>query len=245
METFSPVLAQRLKELRQSKELSLADLSNTLHQKYNISISKDSLANYEVATESNHSRKLKNQGMSVKNLRCLADFYQVSTDYLLGIVSEPSRDGDMQATCEFTGLSNNSVKTIRELDEYPLEVLNCLLEEPFIYSFFLSFYALARDKSVMENYRKAMSLIAKSSLNIHDFTEKFATEFPYSERYEVGEYRLVKEFKHLLDSIVNKLIERKDFQEYGAAIFENEFCANEDDIRLLKNLIGNCESQPR
>ncbi len=91
--------------------MSHAKLSVTLKEKYGIDISSDSLMNYEVATES-HSKALKNLGMSVKYLRCLADFYGVSTDYLLGLVDTPSPDQNVQAMCQYTGLSHSSVKTL-------------------------------------------------------------------------------------------------------------------------------------
>ncbi len=60
--------------------------------------------NYEVA-EVTHSKAYKNLGMRVEYLRCFADFYGVSTDYLLGIAEDPVPDQNIQAVCRYTGLS--------------------------------------------------------------------------------------------------------------------------------------------
>lgn len=102
---YSFIMAKRLQVLRKGKDnMSHAKLSATLKEKYGIDISSDSLMNYEVATES-HTKAFKNLGMSVKYLRCLADFFGVSTDYLLGLVDNPSPDQSIVAVCQYTGLS--------------------------------------------------------------------------------------------------------------------------------------------
>ena len=80
---WSFVMAERLKQLREAKGLSHERLSSALSAQYGISISSDSLMNYEVTGEF-HSKKYKNLGMRVEYLRYFSDFYNVSTDYLLG-----------------------------------------------------------------------------------------------------------------------------------------------------------------
>lgn len=119
MEDLSPVLAKRLKELRESRGLTLAGLSKALTEKYGIQISKESLTNYEVV-DSFHSKARKNEGMSVKYLRCLADFYGVSTDYLLGLTDPDNSTADkkLRMISEYTGLSNKAISRLHELSEY-------------------------------------------------------------------------------------------------------------------------------
>ena len=84
------IMAKRLKQLREEKGLSHEKLSKSLSDQYGVKISSDSLINYEV-TDLNHSKACKNQGMRVEYLRCLADFYGVSTDYILGQINDPCR----------------------------------------------------------------------------------------------------------------------------------------------------------
>lgn len=104
------VMALRLKELRTKKGLSHEVLRKALIDKYEIDISVDSLKNYEVA-KIPHAKAYKNEGMRVAYLRCLADFYAVSTDYLLGRTDEPS---PKPAAVDDLGLSPGVVDWLRK-----------------------------------------------------------------------------------------------------------------------------------
>lgn len=92
------VTAERLKELRKSRGLSHQKLSNELRARYDIKISKDILIAYE--SPECHARAGANNGMSARYLRCLADFYGVAADYLLGLddvsSTECSADDDIE-----------------------------------------------------------------------------------------------------------------------------------------------------
>lgn len=109
------VMAERLKQLRESKGLSHEKLSKALLDQYGVKISSDSLINYEVA-DSCHTKAYKNQGMRVEYLRCLADFYDVSTDYLLGITNTKSNDASVQKMVSLTGLSEQSIEYLAEMN---------------------------------------------------------------------------------------------------------------------------------
>ena len=76
------LVAKRLKELRTERGLSHQALIEALSDKYGedgFSISKDSLINYEKTSGKIHCVR-----MSAETLWYLADFYGVSTDWLLG-----------------------------------------------------------------------------------------------------------------------------------------------------------------
>ena len=105
------VMAERLKQLREGKGLSHEKLSKALFEQYGVKISSDSLINYEVA-DANHTKALKNQGMRVEYLRCLADFYGVSANYLLGLTGIKSPNCDIQAAVQYTGLSEESIRLL-------------------------------------------------------------------------------------------------------------------------------------
>ena len=77
------VMAKRLKELREGKRLSHVNLAKALKDQYGIEISRDSLMAYEVS-DPNNTKAYRNEGMKVEYLRCLAEYYGVSVDYLLG-----------------------------------------------------------------------------------------------------------------------------------------------------------------
>ena len=98
------IMAARLKQLRESKHLSHERLSQAVTEKYEeygVSISRDSLINYEKANG-------KNLGMRAECLRCLADFYGVSTDYLLGISDVATPNATVQAVTSCTGITEGN-----------------------------------------------------------------------------------------------------------------------------------------
>lgn len=105
------IMAERLKQLREERGLSHDKLSKALFDKYGVKISSDSLINYEVAF-AEHTKAYKNQGMRVEYLRCLSDFYGVSSDYILGETKIRSMNPDISAAVKMTGLSEDTIKTL-------------------------------------------------------------------------------------------------------------------------------------
>ena len=94
--------------------MSHVRLSAELYEKYGVKISRDSLMSYEIS-DPYHSKAGKNQGMRVEYLRCLADFYGVSADYILGTSSTRSAVPDMQQAVQYSLLSEKAISTIRGL----------------------------------------------------------------------------------------------------------------------------------
>lgn len=129
------IMAERLKKLRESKGLSHERLSTAIREQYGVNISRDSLINYEVST-ADHTKAYKNQGMSVKNLQCLACFYNVSTEYLLGYTKDPQR---ISSVADEMGISSKAIEMLRNSQALPfgdryIPGLNLLLENPSFYS---------------------------------------------------------------------------------------------------------------
>lgn len=85
--------------------------------------------NYEVSREE-HSKKYKNLGMRVEYLYCLADFYGVSTDYLLGLTKNPVPDQSIQAVCQYTGLSPSTAEVLHAYSSsgFTTRLIDAILE---------------------------------------------------------------------------------------------------------------------
>lgn len=103
----SKIIAERLKRLRKSRNLSHAKLAIA------VGICKDSLIQYECVEEW-HNNCNKNLSMTVNSLMLLAKFYGVSTDYILGLSDDPER---IPGACDMLGLSAESVSFLRLLKE--------------------------------------------------------------------------------------------------------------------------------
>lgn len=109
-------MARRLKELRNSKKLSHDKLRDELQNKFGIKISRASLLNYEIDNEF-HSKAgdFSNLKMNAEFLNCLADFYGVSTDYLLCRTNVQTSDANMRTVSEYTGLPVETLNTILKI----------------------------------------------------------------------------------------------------------------------------------
>lgn len=113
------VLGARLKALREEQGLSHVDLAKQLNEKYGISVSRDSLMAYEISDESRaKADKLPNMGMRVEYLYCLAGFYGVSIDYLLGKTEVKAADCNMQYMSDYTGLSEEALEILHKEVSY-------------------------------------------------------------------------------------------------------------------------------
>lgn len=107
---FTEVLADRLRYLREEKGLSWDRLAETLKDQYGIQIHRDTLKFYEA--KGNHSKAGNNRAMKAEYLYCLADYYGVSVDYLLGRTDTRSPDADIQAIMQKTALSEATVQEL-------------------------------------------------------------------------------------------------------------------------------------
>ena len=107
-------LAIRLKRCRNAKKLSHEKLAKELKEKHDLDISAQALKNYEVSTIY-HARATTGFGMNILFLWTFAKYFEVTTDYLLGLSEFPEVNEDMQAATKKTGLKPKTINKIREL----------------------------------------------------------------------------------------------------------------------------------
>lgn len=109
MNTRTDIIAERLRLLRNSRGLSTAKLAVALEERYPGTITEQTIKNYEARSSS--SKHGKNLGMSVDKLIVFSEFYNVSTDFILGLDDDYSRKP--VATKEL-GLSPATVKILSD-----------------------------------------------------------------------------------------------------------------------------------
>lgn len=151
---YGDITAQRLRELREQRGLSHAALATEFEEKYKdlkyidssgqikgIKLSESALKNFEVGDKP-HTKRLAGDGMGIRYLRCLADFYGVSADYILGMDVPPTPNMEERAVCEYTGLSEPAINFLRYLNKLstsdywsgfiytPILFINHLLDAP-------------------------------------------------------------------------------------------------------------------
>lgn len=149
------VFGERLKELR--GKMSIEDLISKLNKTYETSISKSMISRYENGQAD----------PKMDNVRVLADFFKVSSDFLLGITDETTKtfspelnskdERDIQKELQrmIDGLAGNNAyaafdgETVDDLNEEDKELLKSSLETSLRLA-----KRLAKQKYTPKKYRK-------------------------------------------------------------------------------------------
>ncbi len=108
--------AQRLKTLRKERGITQQQLAD------GVGLSKGGLSYYENAGRT----------PDISILERFADYFGVTTDYLLGRTNAQTQKAKLQAVCNHTGLSDKSVNLLSDLKEnspVQLRTVNFLLEQ--------------------------------------------------------------------------------------------------------------------
>lgn len=126
----SNTLNERLRECRKKKGVKQSEVADRL------SVQRQIISYYESGT-----RK-----PNLEDLIMLADFYNVSLDYLVGRTDTPTTDRDLRAVCDYTGLSEKAIQWLHtcSLDDMDFHKNELNFVSLFItkYSTRLSDYAL-------------------------------------------------------------------------------------------------------
>ncbi|MBQ5319754.1 MAG: hypothetical protein J6K17_11730 [Oscillospiraceae bacterium] len=125
-------LGEKLKDLRTGKSLTTNQLCSEILKLYGYELSKGKYNEMERDVEKDYGYKA---------FVYLAKFYGVSVDYLLGLAKEPTTNKDLNFVCEYTGLSKETVETIKQRSvEWALgELLETELAEGGIISLILEY----------------------------------------------------------------------------------------------------------
>jgi len=156
---------------------------------------------------------------SISNLVLIANHFNVSTDYLLGLTNVKTRDIDIQAICKKTGLSEKSIalitilnsvdslnpllekdsakslKAVLELE--PVKILNAMLESD---DFFRLIYGIER----LNLKYKALRDVPLSDDEIEEDNESV---------FSFALYNLHEDIKNLIISVVKLLYEENKREE--------------------------------
>ena len=212
----SLIMAQRLKYLRNERGLSHESLRDAIEKKYDIRISIDSLKNYEVSSDF-HKKAHKNEGMRVEYLRCLADFYDVSADYLLGRTDDRERH---PSAIDDLGLSEGAVLWLSAMKNYDnqalLDCANSILSNFYFHKLMYSIidYApsIEADKIYSRTRDDVLSRITKSELTGWPEATRLSM---YNERYKAvfDEIDKIVQSGKYDDTICDNLLLRKQLEE--------------------------------
>lgn len=221
------IMAERLKNLREEQGLSHEKLSKALFESYGVKISSDSLINYEVS-EANHTKAYKNQGMRVEFLRCLADFYGVSSDYLLGRTKDSSV---RPSAVDELGISEGTVKHLAELkiaenQDFAKDAYLFLDNDEFYYFLYqvhlfitskkaAALYSKIREKIYSKHTKGSSEEIVR---NLHEEVKKVVKSGAYSKDFN---YTLLRQYQLDIDETSGRDIPQLVRSMYGGASTQN------------------------
>ena len=189
IELKTNIIGERLKQLREKKGLSLEKLADELMERYGngetkTPISLDSLKAYEVSDE-NHSKYGNQKGMGLKNLIMLANYYDVSLDYLLGVEEETSHD--MNYICKETKLKENTISELQKVPAFA-HIVDYIAKGLLPY---MSITDISGLFSAIENYISNSSNNRELALNMLEIQERFTTiRLKVNEKVDIPHKRL-------------------------------------------------------
>ncbi len=213
--------AKRLKKLRKEAGYSHERLAATLIEKYNIKITPASLKKYEIS-EQPHSNYGAVKGMRIEYLYMFADFYNVSSDYILGFTNSTNRNITAKHITDKTGLSSKAVENLEML--YKTEV-GCI--PPYL----VIDYMLSNQEFI-ENYPNTIIsyYLAKKMSD-----KKFNTSTPeyYNtqwniESIEFKKYLSIQRMERLIDNFYNNYV-NYDIEEELSLLRKDEEDGNENE----------------
>lgn len=139
-----------------------------------------------------------------QTLANLARYFEVSTDWLLGLTDAKSTDFDIQQTCKYTGLSEESVKFLSGKGNPYIGAINVLLESSQSVSFASYLHIFFTSGECSENYRQMSDEEYASFIDLlHD------TDHTIAARSELKSLYLQSACDVLRDIIRNEDIRRR------------------------------------
>lgn len=172
----------KLKELRKREKMTQSDLSNKLN------INRVTITKYETGERT----------PTTDDIISLAKYFNVSTDYLLGITDNATTDTDLQAVCNYTGLYEKTVEKIQFLKSRgKISALNDIINTP-------DFLSLIDE---VMNYNKAVYKIIAYYSKPHNFTNEDKNNIKTAKQYLENQGYIIKPFIDVVKSELDKAID--------------------------------------
>lgn len=172
-------VSKRIVSLREEKGETQQELADA------IGITRQSLSRYEIAART----------INIEVLGTLAQHFGVSADYLLGLSDVRSMEQDMQAACEMTGLSEETITKLKADTPaaWAVDVLMCS-------------YVSTQDDSFAKEKAPPLDLISQYIFSAF-VSEDIATElvqFELNKKTDISKEEATKIAKKMLDYFTEK-----------------------------------------
>ena len=227
------VFAERLWKLRTEQNLSQQQLSEETN------INRETIAKYETVKRI----------PSYEHLTKFAEYFHVSTDYLLGLQREPTNSPDVIAITEYTALSKEAIEKLHQIGikNYSTansDTLSVLIEDVnFVYFLSLLSAKMCADsnsaKTVETSIGKVGITVPVNALNSYEI-EKIISEISFRMKSEfLKRYKTVEEITDVLFEVMllknKKQITEQEYEKLIAEFNKGNYDYVE---QCLKSMIG-------
>ena len=209
------------------------------------------------------------KGFSYKYFVTLAEYFNVSTDYLLGLSDVPTNDKDLQFVCDYTGLNEETVNFIHKAkdSEYNqsgekeiVKFIEYLLSNPDYY-LELMFYLrtiINLTPLLADEYSNNITVDFQiPGDNIHpllDYINQKRKDLKFQEANEDNLEMQINNAKYRIEKIINKLVDlfslsslngisETDFKILEAEHYRNNETAKFSIMEKLNQIIESEENQ--
>lgn len=172
----------------------------------------------EIGVVKSNLSKYQNDGgeAGINNLVKIAQYFGVTTDYLLGLVEYETTDKNQKITCKTTGLSVSAIKAIQELQKLQVKVLDTLLTQPNMSYWLTEIYRISLSVCICQQLEKEkqVELASTDHPELTTLAELALTRIAVPEE-ENAETQERKRHYELLKSTINSLCNMNGMQTIG------------------------------
>ncbi|MCM1009143.1 MAG: helix-turn-helix domain-containing protein [Ruminococcus flavefaciens] len=217
---YKEEFSKRLIRLREQKGLTQQQLADKLQ------ITRQSLSLYEKAERT----------INIELFAKIADFFNVSTDYLMGRTDVTSMNEDIQTACKVTGLSEPVIEHIKDLSKFVEDgYFTSVLEQLILGLNHLILYSV--EDYHVANYRasKYKNLLIKKycecyNLNISDI------EIEEKGIYAIKNLLQQAECKNELDLMFSEISDDIDYKKYKITKYIQDIFLSIDDYSFSEKI---------
>ncbi len=179
MQQAREIFSERLKKIMNREHITQAELAKK------INVTRQSISLYINGERNPDIAILKN----------IAEVLYVSTDYLLGLSDYETNNGDMQAFCKETGLTEDAAMLLNALFS---ENISSIIEAPHF-----------------EDVINKIDDLKRYSTYLIEDIEQYGIENSrhFSDTVDLYRYRAIKSFEKLLDSFDMRIKRKAEFEE--------------------------------
>jgi len=219
---FNSIFAKRLGELLDGEHVGKKTTQQELAKE--IGVTRQTVSEYRGATSIPNADKL----------RGIAEHFDVSADFLLGITGDPSKDRDLQAVFNEVGLTSKSMSNLQqyENDSIELSILNYMVENTYLHNLLAELKNALIETVTFSLLRGDADIFYDSfESNVYQRMKKWELNKTITRTLEILYGNFAQDHRHTLEIPAQKILDETTTADFEAYV-QREFISklHEDEI---------------